>query len=478
MKYVALYARVSTAEQASEGYSIGEQIERLKAFCQAMNWNSFRIHVDAGFSGSNIERPALKELISDIEKGIVEKVVVFKLDRLSRSQKDTLNLIEDVFLKNGVDFVSISENFDTATPFGRAMVGILAVFAQLEREQIRERMSIGREARAKEGFYHGGDKYPVGYNYIDGMLVVDEVERMQVLEIFDRYLKGESLTTIDKEFKKKGFCHKYGEYTRKQIRKVLTSPLYCGNVCFAGKWYKGNHEAIIDEETHEKAVALVESRTAEYMESRRQNGEYKAAFGGLVYCGNCGARYFFYKRHRKSGLVHSYYVCYSRHKGNRKMIKDPTCKNPTFSEKELDEAVFAEIKKLALEPNKIQPTKSESADSENEKKIALLSEEIEKLDSQRLRFMDLYGIGQFSIEEIQERIQPLSEQKKKLTAEIDRIKKSASSAYQEDAVALIESFEDIIETGSPAEIRFVVEKLVDKIVVEPTGDLTIYWKFT
>ena len=184
-KLTACYARVSTQEQVKEGYSIDEQIERLRSYCEAMGWNRFKIYVEAGASGGNMNRPALQEMLKDIRSGMIEKVVVYKLDRLSRSQKDTLNLIEDEFLAHGVDFISMCENFDTSSPFGRAMVGILAVFAQLEREQIKERMNMGREARAKEGKWVGVGNSPVGYDYIDGALQINEFEAVQIRELFE-----------------------------------------------------------------------------------------------------------------------------------------------------------------------------------------------------------------------------------------------------------------------------------------------------
>lgn len=155
---VALYIRVSTQEQASEGYSIDEQRERLVKYAEAQSWSVYRVYSDPGFSGGSLERPGLRSLILDVNAGKVNKVVVYKLDRLSRSQKDTLYLIEDVFLPASVDFVSMTENFDTGTPLGRAMIGILSVFAQLEREQIKERMSLGREGRAKSGLFHGSNR--------------------------------------------------------------------------------------------------------------------------------------------------------------------------------------------------------------------------------------------------------------------------------------------------------------------------------
>ncbi|WP_239828203.1 recombinase family protein, partial [Streptococcus pneumoniae] len=99
------------------------------------DWNVYKVYTDGGFSGSNTDRPALESLIKDAKKRKFDTVLVYKLDRLSRSQKDTLHLIEDVFIKNGIEFLSLQENFDTSTPFGKAMIGLLSVFAQLEREQ-------------------------------------------------------------------------------------------------------------------------------------------------------------------------------------------------------------------------------------------------------------------------------------------------------------------------------------------------------
>ena len=147
---VALYVRVSTDIQV-DGYSIDEQLERLEKYCDAKDWIIYNKYIDPGFTGSNINRPGLTKLLQDIHKGKIDLVLVYKLDRLSRSQKDTLYLIEEEFLPNNVDFISMTENFDTSTPFGKAMIGILSVFAQLERENIKTRLAMGHVGRAKAG---------------------------------------------------------------------------------------------------------------------------------------------------------------------------------------------------------------------------------------------------------------------------------------------------------------------------------------
>lgn len=200
---VACYVRVSSDKQAEEGYSIDEQIERLTAYCKAMDWRIVKIYTDAGYSGGNMNRPALTDLIAAAQSRLIDAVVVYKLDRLSRSQRDTLTIIEG-FLEHGVDFVSMTENFDTSTPFGKATIGILSVFAQLEREQIKERCSLGRAGRAKEGKYRGGGYVPIGYEYKDGSLIVNPSEAMQIRELHELYQKGESFRTIASDFRRKG----------------------------------------------------------------------------------------------------------------------------------------------------------------------------------------------------------------------------------------------------------------------------------
>ena len=171
IKRVFLYIRVSTESQ-EEGYSIDEQKDRLLAYCKAHGWIVVAIFIDPGHSGSNLNRPAMQTMIEAAERRDADAVLVYKLDRLSRSQKDTLYLIEDVFMPNGVDFISMQENINTASVFGKAMIGVLSVFAQLEREQITERTMMGRDGRAKEGKWHGGGTEPIGYDYVNGVLEV------------------------------------------------------------------------------------------------------------------------------------------------------------------------------------------------------------------------------------------------------------------------------------------------------------------
>ena len=194
-KKTTAYVRVSTQEQAREGYSIEEQKDKLIKYAEAHDWIIYNTYVDAGYSGGNLDRPSIKRLLDDADGNKFSKVVVYKLDRISRSQKDTLFLIEDVFIPNGVDFVSMSENFDTSTPFGKFMIGILSTFAQLERETIKERTKLGKEGRAKSGLWSGGGRVPIGYRYDNNdNLTIDPYEASIVRRIYKEYT--EDLKTI------------------------------------------------------------------------------------------------------------------------------------------------------------------------------------------------------------------------------------------------------------------------------------------
>ena len=326
MRRAALYIRVSTLEQAQEGYSVGEQKERLIAYCKAQDWLIADVYVDGGYTGSNIKRPGIQKLISETDK--FDLVLVYKLDRLSRSQRDTLYLIEEVFLPNKVDFISMQDSFDTSSPFGKAMIGLLAVFAQLEREQIKERTWMGRVARAKAGLYHGGGKIPIGYDYVEGHLVVNPYEAEQVQKIYDWYLAGASLKTIADRLQAAGYTNKYSSYNSwTSIRNILENETYLGRLHFGDVLVEDAHEAIITQEQFDAAQTIRLRRQEEFGANAFRS---KHLLTGMIFCGHCGGRYYL----RNTGK-YSYYACYSRTKQMKSMVKDPNCMNKIWKSSEL-----------------------------------------------------------------------------------------------------------------------------------------------
>ena len=306
MSVAACYVRVSTENQ-KENYSIEEQKSRLRAFCEAKDIVIGKMYVDGGYSGGNLRRPALQELLRRLPE--YDLVIVYKLDRLSRSQKDTLMLIEDYFLARKVDFISVCENFDTSTPLGRAMIGMLSVFAQLEKEQITERFTMGRIARAKNGYYHGGPTAPVGYDYVDGQLIVNEKKARQVRELFERFCRGASIHDC--------WLHMQARYgasggwsSETQIRHVLVNEVYLGKVKFQGESYPGLHPPVIPEELFSRAQTLLQERKSSLSADSRPFAP-RTLLSGLLICGQCGARF-----HGE----HGWYVCGGRRKRRREKI--------------------------------------------------------------------------------------------------------------------------------------------------------------
>lgn len=479
MKRVFAYVRVSTQEQAREGYSIGEQIERLTKFCEAHDWLVANVYTDAGFSGGNTNRPALQEMLSDIKKGKCDCVIVYKLDRLSRSQKDTLELIEDFFLRNGVDFISMTENFDTSTPFGKAMVGILAVFAQLEREQIKERMEMGKEARLKEGKWTGSSP-PFGYDFVDGQLIVNDYEAMIVREIFDMFIKGVPLNKIANSLNSRGFLRKNKyEWTNTIVRYILLNSAYNGQVkLHSGEWIDGIHDPIIDPVTFEKAQSLLSERKRKYEESGIKAGRANITtyLGGMIFCKHCGGKYAKIRSGNRRSGYRLKYACYSRTKKVKHMVVDPACRNKIYNCDDLDNIVFNEIRKLATDPSYMQTLRDQKNSSEMSQRIRMIKSQIRQLDSQVSRFMDLYGLGTFDVQQLDSKITPLNEQKLRLSAELSKLESESAVMEQEDATALIASFQDILDGGEFHEIRAFLELLIDHIEID-NDDVIIHWNF-
>jgi site-specific DNA recombinase len=468
---IAIYVRVSTQEQARDGYSIQEQIESLQLYCKAMKWIVVKTYVDAGHSGANMDRPALQDMMRDIEKGLIDKVLVYKLDRLSRSQKDTLELIEDVFLKNKTEFVSMNENFDTSSSFGRAMVGILAVFAQLEREQIKERMSMGKLGRAKDGKWSGGGYVPVGYDYVDGELIINDYEAMQIREIHELYQKGFNFTQIDKIFAEKGYKQKHGGWHKRRIKDVMLNNLYLGYIKFDGETFKGNHEPIISQETFDKSKKIYESK--DYSNTKHHGSS--SYLGGLIFCKCCTARYTLtsYKDDKK---VYKYYACHSRRKVTRSMIKDPNCKNKIYRMEALDSIILDAIGLLASDPKHIIDIKKSNLTTDDIDKEKLIKKEIEKIDAQRSRLRELFSLGEFTMEEIQADIVPLNEQKQKLIHELNVLSQGKASMTVEEVTEIVSKFHDVLKRGVYEEIRLIIDSLVDHLEIDGE-DVDIHWKF-
>lgn len=474
-KRVFVYVRVSTTEQAEEGYSLGEQEDRLRKYCEAMDWVLVKVYTDGGFSGANMDRPALKEMIKAIEKGDADVVLVDKLDRMSRSQFDTLYLIQEVFTKHNVAFVSRAEAFDTSTPFGRAMVGILAVFAELERERIKERMSEGREGRAKEGKWRGSNA-PTGYDYnkVTGFLEVNKYEAEQVKLVYEMFNARTPVYTIMNRMNSKGYRAKDSEWKESKIKGIVESRLYLGEMKHKGKWIEAGHPAIISEETWERAQVILKERD-KANDKYRAGRMYRSPLAGLVRCANCGAKY-----HNKlvgtnkDGKGRRYYMCYSRAGTDKSMVKDPSCRNKNYRDRDLEAIIYAEIRKLKSDPlyiDKLHDSVDHSAIQEAaEKRIVTIENQLSKV-------MDLYMIGQMDMGMVKKKAEKLSEEKKQLESQLDEHKALAIAQLgKEEITDIVDLFEEAVASGDNAKINNAIADLVEYIEIE-NEFIKIHWNF-
>ncbi len=379
----ALYLRVSTQEQATTGYSIKGQEEKLRAYAKAKGFGNIKVFTDAGYSGSNTKRPALELLIKEVEQGKISNILIYKLDRLSRSQKDTLYLIEEKFLKNDVPLISLSESFDTSTPFGRAMVGMLSVFAQLERENIKERMIMGREQRLKKGLWHGaggGSGRVAGYDYKDGKLVINEYEALFVRRMFQLYVEGEGYFNIYKKLSKEmpGVIKEPSN-----ISKLLKNPVYIGMIDYNGETYKGIHEPIIDEHTFNTVQKLRQTRTV-----NRDMSITRYLLPKLLKCGYCGENMIGKTgSKKKDGTYYTYYCCYSKEINRRKKHVDSNfsleCESVYHTAQLVEDKVINEV--MNLDSTKI----IRDYETKNDDHI-IYEKQIKDIDNKIEKLMNLY----------------------------------------------------------------------------------------
>lgn len=250
IKRACVYTRVSTDAQGEDGkVSLPEQERMAKACIESKGWQYVGTYEDNGVSGRTMDRPALKRLLADIVDKKVDAVVIYKLDRLSRKQRDTAAIIEDYIIKYDVGLVSLNEVLDTTSVCGRAIIGVLSAFNQLESENIVVRTAMGRYAKAREGGYAGG-KPPLGYKAVDGRLVVVPKEAEIVRLVFELRSQGGTLIGIADELNKRGYRTKKGnEFKHSAVQTILNNEeTYRGNYKYGKEGNEGTHEAILTDE--------------------------------------------------------------------------------------------------------------------------------------------------------------------------------------------------------------------------------------
>lgn len=462
--YVLVYIRVSTDRQAEEGYSIEIQRERLTAYVKSMFGDKdvvVQFFVDDGYSGGNLDRPGIQSLIETVQQGVGTHVIVYKLDRLSRSQKDTLYLIEDVFLANNVAFISMQESFNTATAFGRAVVGILSVFAQLERENIFERTRSGRLKRVEAGYWPGGGGVPFGYNYDQSKgILVPNKDADTVRAVYDLY--------IDQNMSLQHIANVLGLKYDRFAMQILTRKTNAGYLVYNGVEYKGLHEAIVPLERYEQAMAIFNARSEAktYHTSKATH-----LLAGLVVCGECGAK----MRYIPWGKKGQYnLMCYSHVKSKPYLVKDPNCPSPYYKAGPIEDTVIQDLFHVAQGKKKTQQQATEKARKKKTLEDTLQERKL-SLTAKLKRLYQLYSdsTDEVLIDEIDDVKEQLAQVKEQLeNEEAKQALLMNEDRARENIQTLMESWNLLSDTKKHRVLESVIERIVLK-----DGKANIFYKF-
>lgn len=500
-QYEAIYVRQSV--DRPDSISTDSQVEICKK--EVSEEAEYKVYTDKGYSGKNTERPAFQELLRDISAGKVSRIIVYRLDRMTRSVLDFANII--VLLKShGVSFASTMEKFDTATPLGNAMLMIVMVFAQLERETIQQRVKDAYLSRSKRGFYMGG-RVPYGYRLvnttIDGIrtkMYEPVEEELQIVRlIFKMYAESQtSFGDIIKWLNENGVRNRDGiAFNRSRIRDIVINPIYVRADSRIFDFFKSQGTEIANPPEHfigvngaylysgnqlkRKTVSLqghtlvlaphegtINSTTwiqcrAKCLNNKQVAKPNKAKatwLAGKIKCGHCGYALVAKTYHCKTKDDNRYFIC--THKYSAK-----DCDFGSLDADEVEETIFEEMTKKLEEFSTLQEHQEETCNLE----VIKLKSRIEQIDKEISALLDKIADANDTVMKyINQRVSELDEEKKTLYAECERI----SASERKDVGQLTNYMENWDEITMQDKLT-VVDSLISKIVASE-DNIDIFWK--
>ncbi len=481
---VALYVRVSTDRQAQkEDGSLDTQLDRLNTFVsykrsQGLDWAITERLVEGekdgmrhGKSAKNTKRPQLQKLLELARGGLIDVVVITKLDRISRSVVDFLTLIEELH-RHGVEVVSLRENIDFTTPTGRMFVGLMVLLAQFERETTSARVKDKVQWRAEKGLPLGPP--PIGYQMKDKMFEFEEPYATHVREMDAIYLDQESSDTVVEEFRKRGYRTPGGSfYAKPVICRMLRNEVYAGKKEYEGKLRDGQWKAIRPWEIHLQIQKLMDRNRERNRSSKRQPDDYVYLLQGLLRCGNCAHKMSPKPGTGRNGLYYPYYSCV----GAEKSIGG-SCTRRYVPAEALDHAVLEFLKELRLKPERLQAFAAKAQEFQSDT-LGKLQEDLERtrerLGSVRSKLSRLADAiadgGKDVMTSLREKLKSLEAEREELEALEARCKadleseKSQVVAVQDQARTLAR-FQDLVEKSSrhPERIKMLLPRFVDYVV--------------
>jgi site-specific DNA recombinase len=475
----AVYTRKSTDEGLEQDFnSLDAQREAAEAFIASQRGEGWTYladrYDDGGYTGGNMDRPALKRLMADIEAGQVDCVVVYKVDRMSRSLLDFARMMETLE-KHGVSFVSVTQQFNTTSSMGRLTLNVLLSFAQFEREIISERTRDKIAAARRKGKWSGGrpilgfDVDPRG-----GRLMVNEDEAARVRAIFDLYLDRESLLATIKELDARGWTNKRwttkkghvsggGVFNKHGLYSLLTNVLYTGRITYKDEVHEGEHPAIVDEDVFRRARALLTRNGA--TGGRDVRNRFGAFLKGLLRCAPCNSAMVHTQTVKNGSRRYRYYVC-----ANAQKRGWHTCPSKSIPAQEIEAFVVDQVRCIGKDTTLVAET-LEATRAQAKARIKDLEAEKRGLERDLARhnseLRDLAGClatngtATDRVADLQDRIRVAEQRSTQVREELIRL---GRELVDENEVArALAVFDPVWETLAPREQIRVIRLLVQRV---------------
>lgn len=469
----AIYTRKSTEEGLEQEFnSLDAQRESGEAFIASQRhegWELIPQHYDdGGFTGGNMDRPALKRLLADIAAGKVDCVVVYKVDRLSRSLLDFARMME-VFEQHAVSFVSVTQQFNTASSMGRLVLNVLLSFAQFEREMISERVRDKVAASRRKGKWSGGMPL-LGYTVEKTKLVVDETEAAQVRQIFELYLEHQSLLPTVTELNRRGWTTKRwttkkGDqrggrlFTKNNLHVLLTNVTYIGQIRYKDEVHQGEHTGIVPPDLFQRVQTLL--RRNGHTGGRAVRNKYGALLKGLIRCRSCRCA-MSHTYTAKGNKRYRYYVC-----GTAQQRGWSECPAPSIPAGEIERFVVDQIRNVGRDPTIITETVQQVQKQLNEGQTRLKSERTvlqrqvrdDHASLQVAATLTNSGARVSRLAEVQERLRVAEQRLTEIDDELSTLEQNAVN--EADVTRALADFDRLWQSLAPREQTRILELLIE-----------------
>lgn len=438
----AIYLRVSTREQSEEGFSIRAQKQRLEAYVSSQDWVIYDYYIDEGKSAKDTNRPELQRMMDDVE--YFDVILVYKLDRLTRSVLDLYKLLEH-FDKHDTKFKSATEIYDTTTATGRLFLTLVAALAQWERENLSERVSMGMARMVEEGKWHGG-KLPIGYKYENKQIVINEEESPAVRVIYEMYANGNGGKKIC------GYLNSHGYKMRKakhwdvsQVHSILSNPAYIGDFRYKDQIMKGFAPPIVSESLFHRVQQIKKSRQNKHPREITSN----YIFTGMIICHRCGSK-MHGKKKESRGNVYMMYSCAGRING--------ICDIPYINELHIEEQLLSAIEKVQKEYVGIE-TEIETNDTTKEKER--LNKELDAIKKRRKKWQEAFVNEAITVEELREHNAQDEERMHQIQKKLNELEETVH--YDMEELSNITENWNVLTVS---EKKILVQSLIERLVID------------